>query len=57
MLAIPRFAEQLQNEWASELASHFGRTVEEFLASPTRVMDYPSGMLRDGKVLHAPEHA
>ena len=46
MFPVPRLAEQLQQEWATELASHFGITVEQFRTNPTRVMDYPGGFLR-----------
>ena len=46
MFPVPRLAEQLQQEWAAELAAHFRISVEQFRANPTRAMDYPTGILR-----------
>ena len=46
MFPVPHLAEQLQQEWATELAAHFGVSVEQFRANPTRLMGYPAGTLR-----------
>ena len=45
MFPVPRLAQQLQHEWAEELAAHFGVSVAQLRESPTRVLDYPSGKL------------
>lgn len=46
MFPVPRLAEQLQNEWAAELAAYFGHSLEQFRANPNRIIDYPTGTLR-----------
>jgi hypothetical protein len=46
MFPVPRLAEHLEQEWAPQLAEHFGCSVDQFRANPTRIMEYPSGTLR-----------
>jgi hypothetical protein len=46
MFPVPSLAEQLEQDWATELAERFGVSADQFRANPTRVMDYPAGTLR-----------
>jgi hypothetical protein len=46
MFPVPSLARQLEQEWASELASRFGCSEAEFRVNPGRHLDYPSQRLR-----------
>jgi hypothetical protein len=43
---VIRVSDELQREWAFELAKRFGLGVESFLASPTKFMKYPIEAVR-----------
>ena len=43
---VNRVSDELQREWAFELAKRFGQGVESFLASPTKFMKYPIEAVR-----------
>lgn len=43
---VNRISEELEREWASELAKRFGEEVVDFLVSPTRFMQDPIETVR-----------
>jgi hypothetical protein len=43
---VNRISEELERDWAALLAKRFGQEVVEFLASPTRFMQYPIETVR-----------
>ena len=54
MFPVPERAKQLEQDWADELASHFGCTAADFRANPAKHLNYPVQRLRvelmDGSV-------
>jgi hypothetical protein len=55
MYPVPALARQLETEWASELAAHFGRPVDDVLQQVRPWFDFPGGQLRielmDGSIV------
>jgi hypothetical protein len=43
---VPELAKQIERMWASELATHFGRTEEEVMATKRPWFDFELGWLR-----------
>ena len=43
---VHRISEELEREWAAELASRFGEELADFLASPSTFMRYPIETVR-----------
>jgi hypothetical protein len=46
MYPVPSLAQQIEAEWASELAAHFGRSEDDVLQKARPWFDFPSGQLR-----------
>ena len=46
MYPVPSLARQIESEWASELAEHFGRHTDEVLQKVRPWFDFPLGDLR-----------
>ncbi len=46
MYPVPSLARQIESEWASELAEHFGRRTDEVLQEVRPWFEFPSGQLR-----------
>jgi hypothetical protein len=55
MYPVPSLARQLETYWASEIAAHFGRSVDDVLQEVRPWFDFPGGQLRielmDGSVV------
>lgn len=55
MYPVPSLAQQLEAEWAPELAAYFGRSVEDVQQQLRPWFDFPNGQLRielmDGSVV------
>jgi len=53
---VPTLARQIEHDWASELAEHFHRRVEDVLEKSRPWFDHPSGQLcitlMDGSVVN-----
>ena len=43
---VPRLAQQIEHEWADELAAYFNRPKEQVLAPMRPWFDYPPGRVR-----------
>ena len=46
MYPVPRLANQIISEWAEELASYFGGSVEAFRKEPTGLLSFPHKTVR-----------